>query len=693
MSLPKMALPNTKGVRKNAVALATKLIEGRETDKEKFDAIFTWVILNIRYDYGSYLSPSGSQKPNIRRILKRKRGICGDYAALMDTLCKVAGLQNVSVYGYAKDELFDVHDSIYMDNHAWNAVKLDNYWYVYDATWASGEYEWRLRRFSRWIYNWRKKLVAKVKERTYKYRVISTECRKGGGEYKVKLLSLTKAQYFLLKLLQSFRLRAKIYFVLPDRPVYYLSNPETFAITHFPDNPYWSLTGAYNSIVDFEKDSAYYHLSKEQLENQKRSGRNCGECDDYFRLDQMQKTVQLKKNTQEFNKRNRFMTALCNHEIAEMFYKQSIPVTDSATKVMLLDSTITYLQTSKADLQQSSRYVSKESTQQRAKNNTKMKLLNDENGKHLLFFRGIAAEMNKKTTKMNKFLGKKRTMELEFRAQQKKLRKMPGELLEAKSTYKVNKKLEDIQVKLAVQLKAIDLLNAEINRKKEVLNDDMTKLSDRLCEKVKTQHKLAIPFAMGTFERTFNQNDNYKKIIVTERATIGKMEQAYATGLKDSIFTLSDTCVDFGEKLFAQMKKRNDLYLQSAKMMASLVNGGLLDADSLRSFVRTSYYTIQEDICWIIFSTSPLKAATTGFEKLRKGTDFLLEDIKEEKRAEHKRFRTVNKEIDRRNKKFKNIPAQNLKFVSYNLNGIKGEKRAFLKKLKEERKAKKMKGK
>src|SRR3982751_3633470 len=115
----------------NARLLSATIVDGKVTDKEKFDAILSWVVGNIKYDYRRYNSGSAfSSDRSLRRTLKRKRGICTDYAALMDSLCIYAGLQNVTITGYVKEVNFDVNDAIYFDNHAWNAVKLNGSWFL-----------------------------------------------------------------------------------------------------------------------------------------------------------------------------------------------------------------------------------------------------------------------------------------------------------------------------------------------------------------------------------------------------------------------------------------------------------------------------------------------------------------------------------------------------------------------------------
>src|SRR5258706_14925225 len=66
--------------------LAAALIKDKLSDKDKFDAIFLWIANNVRYNYAAYYSSSGSAITKVEKILKRKRGICIDYAVLMDTL-------------------------------------------------------------------------------------------------------------------------------------------------------------------------------------------------------------------------------------------------------------------------------------------------------------------------------------------------------------------------------------------------------------------------------------------------------------------------------------------------------------------------------------------------------------------------------------------------------------------------------
>ncbi|HTA62855.1 MAG TPA: transglutaminase domain-containing protein, partial [Bacteroidia bacterium] len=139
----------TKKEESDPALLVTALIKGKTIDQEKFDVIYAWVATNIRYDFRQYYSPSGTFAQRTSHILKTKRAVCLGYANLMDSLLTIAGITNTTVSGYAKDEIFDVHDSIYLDNHAWNAVKLDGLWYLYDVTWSTGHLEYKYTPFSK----------------------------------------------------------------------------------------------------------------------------------------------------------------------------------------------------------------------------------------------------------------------------------------------------------------------------------------------------------------------------------------------------------------------------------------------------------------------------------------------------------------------------------------------------------------
>ncbi|HEY0031516.1 MAG TPA: transglutaminase domain-containing protein, partial [Bacteroidia bacterium] len=418
---PKLTLPITAGAEQDAYKLVSRLTEGRESDKDKFDAIFTWVSQNIHYDYATYLAPRGATMPQLKRILQSKSGICIDYAFLMDTLCRVAGIQNVSVFGYVKDELFDVEDSLYIDNHAWNAVKLDNFWYVYDVTWSAGRYHLEFRKVGKWILKTQNKLF-KTKKRSIRFRRRKTECDPNAGKFTVTYEYLPWWRYRLIRMLSRIPVRIRWVMDKNTKTDFYLVNPEVMAVTHMPDDPKWSLTANYPGIRAFEVDPKYYHLEDTLYQRQVRTGRHCGECDDWFTLDDLAKEKQMKKNTREFNPRNHFAPFNADYNIANIFYKRSLPLDDSTTKIQHIDSAIAYYNLARDDLRKASRDVNMDYKLQRAKNTKKMKLLIDENRSYQSFVHALLATTNKSTGSMKKFIARTRVTELRLENTRDKLK-------------------------------------------------------------------------------------------------------------------------------------------------------------------------------------------------------------------------------------------------------------------------------
>lgn len=139
----------------NLPLLAYKLTSKLDTDVEKFRAIYLWVCKNISVDasQGDYIIKKRKKlkndstaliawnrtykKTTFKRLLKQKKTICTGYAYLIKELCFLAYIDCKIIDGYARDSNSNVENLDFV-NHSWNAVKLNNKWYLCDATWASG---------------------------------------------------------------------------------------------------------------------------------------------------------------------------------------------------------------------------------------------------------------------------------------------------------------------------------------------------------------------------------------------------------------------------------------------------------------------------------------------------------------------------------------------------------------------------
>ncbi len=100
------------------------------------ESVFKWVSGNIRYDQkmvpadGLYTSKTRL----VQDALKTGRGVCEHYAELFHGLMQYLGYESIVIGGYVRQN--GVINSEF--GHVWNAVKIDEDWYLFDPTWASG---------------------------------------------------------------------------------------------------------------------------------------------------------------------------------------------------------------------------------------------------------------------------------------------------------------------------------------------------------------------------------------------------------------------------------------------------------------------------------------------------------------------------------------------------------------------------
>lgn len=135
--------------------LAVKLTAPLHTDQEKFRSIYFWVCTNIENDYADYAEVKRMRekmkshpeafrqwnqtfgKHSFQKLIRQHKTICTGYASLVRELAGRAGLSCVVVDGYGRTSQANVGGEG-IPNHSWNAVKLNNKWYLCDATWSSG---------------------------------------------------------------------------------------------------------------------------------------------------------------------------------------------------------------------------------------------------------------------------------------------------------------------------------------------------------------------------------------------------------------------------------------------------------------------------------------------------------------------------------------------------------------------------
>jgi hypothetical protein len=107
----------------------------------KVKIIHDWISLNLRYDLPAF--KSGRIPPqDAYTVLKTGKAVCEGYAAVFKVMCGLAKIQAVTIPGYGRGVSFDImnQDEKIHENHAWNAVRIKEGWYLLDVTWDSNYY-------------------------------------------------------------------------------------------------------------------------------------------------------------------------------------------------------------------------------------------------------------------------------------------------------------------------------------------------------------------------------------------------------------------------------------------------------------------------------------------------------------------------------------------------------------------------
>jgi Transglutaminase-like superfamily len=135
--IDKYARQCPKAAAESLESLSNYLQVGMESDLDKARAIFVWLTENIVYDDDSF--NSGVYGDNSAEgVLASKKAVCGGFSNLFLALGQRMELEIEKVVGYAKGYGYSLGMKFKEPNHAWNVIKIDGNWRVFDATWGQG---------------------------------------------------------------------------------------------------------------------------------------------------------------------------------------------------------------------------------------------------------------------------------------------------------------------------------------------------------------------------------------------------------------------------------------------------------------------------------------------------------------------------------------------------------------------------
>lgn len=633
-----------KRTETDAEQLVKKLIQGKTGDQEKFDAIFSWVTTNISYDYNEFYLPTAPIPGSIQRILKTKRTICLGYSNLMDTLCMLAGITNVTVYGYAKDELFDVNDTIYIHNHAWSAVKLDGLWYVYDATWSKGKVEYELTPMAKWIMRWFEKHPEKLKKKKIRKRwrwKIKTICGEESGP-----TFYYKQRYFnriLRKRMAMLPIRVKRVFKKGITKDFYLSEPRLFAMTHAPDNPIWNL-GDTRSFRELETDSAWYYFNDSTLKSQNRQGVECPECDRYAALNRKQQWQDLNTRSQTFNTHNHFITTLCEGQIGLTNWRQAHAEKDSLSQMQFLDSAMTSYSNAYHSLKQSKSDMKSNTLMHKAKNKRKMSLLLTENKGHSGFMskkvrltlnhtRNYNILLSQGVAYAHTYLKKaSRTRRFKTNIKTDKLKPYPIQTLNA------------IQRELTKKEAQLDTLSKTIGLKKQAFDSLILGASLNIWQQVNYHDSISEPFLKSIKWRR-RLKDNYKKVIVDIRKTIPTYEARYGESLDNTVYKPSAEAFALFKTMTVLIKAKTKLQNECLQYKRELLRAKMLSHEELGQYKEDIIKDAESDFCWIAGNYPKFTTTWLGLQQLKHKQSGVLDLIAVENDLERHRYYEINRAV------------------------------------------------
>ena len=103
--------------------LADEICAECDTDAEKVQAIYSWMIANFEYDYDYQTL---LQYFDVRRTFRSRKGVCYDFSNLFAAFCRSQNIPCYVVDGTPFDRA--------TEDHTWNRVYYDDFWWDVDVT-------------------------------------------------------------------------------------------------------------------------------------------------------------------------------------------------------------------------------------------------------------------------------------------------------------------------------------------------------------------------------------------------------------------------------------------------------------------------------------------------------------------------------------------------------------------------------
>ncbi|RYG36765.1 MAG: hypothetical protein EOO01_30590 [Chitinophagaceae bacterium] len=133
LSASAQAIPDS--VTHSPEKFADHLRQHHSTAASQVRSLYSWITSNIKYDTDSalYINWSADYAGKISATLRRRKGVCENFASLFADISRRLGIRSYVVHGYPA-----YADKNKDNSHGWVAVELDNQWFLCDPTWDAG---------------------------------------------------------------------------------------------------------------------------------------------------------------------------------------------------------------------------------------------------------------------------------------------------------------------------------------------------------------------------------------------------------------------------------------------------------------------------------------------------------------------------------------------------------------------------
>lgn len=111
--------------------------QNSENDFERVKLAHDIICLIMTYDDQSYWSGRYPSQ-DFETALKSGKSVCSGFANVFKKFCDELKIPCDVVMGYTKGVGFNPNATTFNNNHDWNVVRIDGFWYLVDCTWDEG---------------------------------------------------------------------------------------------------------------------------------------------------------------------------------------------------------------------------------------------------------------------------------------------------------------------------------------------------------------------------------------------------------------------------------------------------------------------------------------------------------------------------------------------------------------------------